>query len=265
MEYPIPTNHYYTFSSCTNRINDSTLLWRYLTFEKFIWLLENSNLYHARLDQLEDPLEGSVTKLYAQNRANQYPPEAREQICEIQPFFNRRSLFRSYVNCWHSSECESAAMWKLYSRQNAGVAITSTRKRLVESVTLPPDTEFGLLGPVEYLDFEKHGMMGQDGMARPGFAKQASFEYEREVRAMICLYPDQGRITIPTSQEYLDELKRRMPLGVAGKVDLKQLILKIHTSPLSPLWFNQIVQSAATRAGLGDIVVKSNLIVDPIY
>lgn len=256
---------YQTFSSATNRVTGETLLWRYLTFEEFIWMIENSGLHHIRLDRLEDRFEGSVTKFYAENRGSEHPP-TRDVIRSTEPFFNRRSLFRSYVNCWHSSEYESAAMWKVYSRQNAGVAIVSTLSRLQESVLLPPETEFGLLGPVEYLDFEKHSMMGLTGcQVRPGFAKQKSFEFEREVRCLICINPDQGEKTISMSEEYLEQVKMRTPLGVIAKVDMKKLINRIYTSPLSPPWFNEIVQSAAGRAGLGNVVVKSGLNDDPIY
>ena len=265
LEYPAPHNRYQAFSSATNKIEGKTLIWRYLTFEKFVWMLETSGLYHARLDQLEDRLEGSVTKLFAANREKEYG-SANPHVPSAQAFFNRRGLIRSYVNCWHSSEHESAAMWKVYSGQNAGVAITSTLDRLYDSVILPPETEYGLLGPVEYFDFETHSMKGPTGcMALPGFAKQKSFEFEREVRAMICINPDPESTTIPISPEYLNGLKDKTPLGVVAKAELKQLIAKIYTSPFSQPWFKEIVQNAANRAGLGDVVYQSSLVVDPIY
>jgi len=228
-------------------------------------MMENASLYHARLDQLEDRFEGSVTKLYAENREKEHP-DPHDVVRDAEPFFNRRSLSCSYVNCWHSSEFASDAMWRVYSRQNAGVAITSTLDRLQQSVILPPETDFGILGPVEYLDFENHSMIGSTGCTvRPGFAKQKSFEYEKEVRGLICINPDLEKGTITMSQEYLEQLKVEMPLGVIAKVNLIKMIDKIYTSPLSLPWFNQIVQSAADRAGLGDVVVKLNLDDDPIY
>ena len=59
------STRYYPFKGSSKDITGDTLLWRYMSFEKFCWLLETSKLYHARLDQFEDPFEGSVTKLYA--------------------------------------------------------------------------------------------------------------------------------------------------------------------------------------------------------
>jgi hypothetical protein len=265
MTDPAPRSCYEVFSSATNSISGSTPLWRYLTFERFVWMVDNASLYHARLDQLEDRFEGSVTRHYAENRGMD-DAHTGEHRRKIEPLFNRRYLVCSYVNCWHAAGCESAAMWKLYSRLNAGVAITSTVKRLQESVTLPRDAESGTLGPVEYFDFAKDPMCSLTGSrVRPGYAKQKSFEYEREVRCMICINPDRESTGFTPSEEYLTQLKARTPLGLYAHVDLKGLIEKIFTSPLSPPWFNKIVESAAGRVGLGDVVVESSLNGDPIY
>src|SRR5687767_3574434 len=59
---------YFLFTSEGNPITRGTEISRYLTFEKFVWLLEKSALYHARLDTLGDPFEGAVTTPYADKR-----------------------------------------------------------------------------------------------------------------------------------------------------------------------------------------------------
>jgi len=90
------------------------------------------------------------------------------------------------------------------------VAIQTTFQRLEESVTLPPETDYGLLGPVEYFDFDNHSMVGRTGCtAKPGFAKQKSFEYEKEVRAMVHIPPplekSQIKSGIKFTERHLDK------------------------------------------------------------
>jgi len=61
-----PEDHryrYQIFRGSSDDITRQTSLWRYMTFEKFCWLVEKSALYHTRLDQLGDPFEGAVTNL----------------------------------------------------------------------------------------------------------------------------------------------------------------------------------------------------------
>lgn len=40
-----------------------TMIWRYMSFAKFVSLLEKKALFFARLDRLGDPFEGSPPRL----------------------------------------------------------------------------------------------------------------------------------------------------------------------------------------------------------
>jgi hypothetical protein len=261
-----PKNRYQVFfTSRHNPIRGETKLWRYLTFEKYVSLLETSRLYHARLDQFEDRLEGSVTKLYAQqrdagNRVGYMP------IPDLEPINNRRLMLCRFVVCWHASNFESAAMWKLYSREHAGVAIVTTVQQLKESVTLPKEADFGMLGPVEYLDFANDSMLLPGGLtARPGFTKQKSFEHEKEVRGMIQIQIHPSNPNLVFSPDYVERLKTELPSGISAKVNVQRLVQKVYVSPLAPAWFEVLVRNASTRAGLANVISKSDLIHDPIY
>src|SRR3989442_1555294 len=111
---------YQLFSSTDRPISNDTKLWRYLTFEKFAWLLEKSELYHRRLDLLGDRFEGSVTKVYAKKRNSGELPHhlQRGLSAELDSLWTRLALYTSFVTCWHNSKHETAAMWKLYSAEN---------------------------------------------------------------------------------------------------------------------------------------------------
>src|SRR6266436_337837 len=98
------TPRYQRFDSTNHPILSDTKLWRYLTLEKFAWLLEKSKLYHTRLDLLGDPFEGSVTKPYVRKRdAGQLPKHLHTDFPEHEPILHKRWLYSRFVTCWHAS------------------------------------------------------------------------------------------------------------------------------------------------------------------
>jgi hypothetical protein len=156
-------------------------------------------------------------------------------------------------------------MWKLYSRDHAGVAIVSTPKRMQESVELEFQDN-GILGPVEYFDFDKDDMIVPMGLkGRVGYSKRKTFSHEREARAMIHLVYQPGDTNDLFSATHLDHLRQARPVGIGRPVDLKRLIAEIYISPLSPEWFADVVQRVSHRHGIGELVKPSGLLGDPVY
>ena len=89
-------------------------LWRYMEFGKFVAMLVNEGLYLSRLDRLGDKYEGWVPK----------PPKGYYRGFFEQEFMERDSELKKqsgelkthfFMNCWHASDEQSDAMWKLYS------------------------------------------------------------------------------------------------------------------------------------------------------
>jgi hypothetical protein len=236
-----------------------------MTFEKFCWLVENSQLYHSRLDRFEDPFEGCVTKEYARKRAAETEPD---QIASnrFEPWVHRSLLYRSYAVCWHASLHESDAQWKIYAGGGAGIAVVSTIARLAKAVDIRPHPH-GLLGEVEYVDLETHDMRRRPfgTYIRPGFAKRKSFEHEKEVRGVILLDLIADGPSIEMNEKYLERLRAEMPVGVAAKVDSKELIQSIVVGPLAAPFIEELVHTTAKRHGLNHLVKKSELGGQPIY
>jgi len=256
---------YQQFSSTHCPISADTEIARYLTFEKFVWLVEKSALYHSRLDQLGDPFEGSVTRAYARKR-DAGEPVGYYHFPQYEGINNVRLMLCSFVSCWHASPVESEAMWKLYSRADAGVAVVSTPARMREAVNLTLVQHTAMLGPVEYLDFERDGMTLPFGRtARPGFLKRKSFEHEKEVRGMIRIdeYPED--LNLIHSPKWVRSLAEKVPRGISVSVDLARLIERIYVSPLAPSWFVDLVQTLASRHGLANLVRPSRLLGEPDY
>src|SRR5271167_2199003 len=102
-------NRYFLTNSTIRPISESTRLWRYLSFEKFVWLLEKSKLYHTRLDLLGDPFEGSVTNAYVKQRDAGQLPETRQSGLspEQERIRNKAQLYTNFATCWHASPHET--------------------------------------------------------------------------------------------------------------------------------------------------------------
>jgi hypothetical protein len=119
----------------------SSKIWRYMDFAKFVFLLDTSNLYLARLDQLADQFEGSLSKAEYDHwkevaeegeRTGEIPDQWKGKYFDVLLANARRTRRACYVSCWHMSESESDAMWRLYAPTGLGVAVQSTYQRLVD-------------------------------------------------------------------------------------------------------------------------------------
>ena len=130
--------------------SSDAVLWRYLDFTKFVSLLDGSALFFARTHTLDDPFEGSVTTVNEVVRKTLYPTMYPEAPGLGEAVIDARRRFPQYVlvNCWHSSEHESAAMWKLYAAQ-AGVAIKTQFQSLADSIT---DDNAVYIGKINFVD-----------------------------------------------------------------------------------------------------------------
>ncbi len=241
------------------------LLWRYLSFQRLVWLLDQSKLYHARLDQMEDRFEGSVTTPYANKRASGEIPGYMPFANKFEATNNRRRLLTNYVTCWHLSPRESAAMWKVYSSESVGVAVVSSAERMRDATDLRPYRS-GLLGPIDYFDFESDDMTLPFGKAgRPGYSKRLYFEYEREVRGMITLddYPEPPEKIF--SEDHIVSLAEKLDTGIEVQVDLNVLISAIYVGPLASEGFLRDVRTVSEQHGLGHLIHRSTMQGEPVF
>ena len=148
----------------------------------------------------------------------------------------------TFVNCWHESDVESDAMWKLYASYGEGVAIRTTFRQLADAfVSQEPAVS---IGKVEYKDYTSD--QTHVDPLRLCFYKRRSFEHEREVRAVV----RRGGDSTATGF-YLD-------------VDLKALVSEIVVAPFAEEWFSDLVSGLADRSGLGQ-VVRSSLSGEPVF
>src|SRR5919197_944819 len=105
-----------------------------MDFQKFVSLLDQQSLFFAKVKTLQDNYEGTLpvfSRLVLAGISKLFS-DGKTRYNYIDNFLKLLQL-TTLVNTWHINEVESAAMWHLYSNNNASIAIQSTYKRLSES------------------------------------------------------------------------------------------------------------------------------------
>lgn len=241
---------------------DNSIIWRYMDFTKFVSMLDRKELFFATIEKLSesDALEGLYStptiEHYMSRRENEGAP--RSELAEIEETRIGSIQLRKHraVNSWHIADHESAAMWSIYAKNDAGIAIQSTFGRLKESFKCASEDIW--IGVIEYLDYRNDVVRGARDIA-PIIHKRKSFEYEQELRAVLARDPDPSEP--PDSDTFDPDLG-----GSYVCVDLDILIERIYVSPMAPKWFEQIVRSIIAKYDLEHKeVVRSDLARGNVY
>ena len=242
--------------------DESTKVWRYIDFTKFVSLLDSSSLYFTRADKFEDPFEGARGFKYQEDEAYKTVTKFHElQILAAHKDenFTQSDLDREvadsmtkakenyanlrkkiFISCWHANEVESEAMWKLYtSSVSQGLAIQSTVGKLIESIEENTDVE---VGKVKYVDYEQPLKANMN----PYWYKRSSFSHENEIRAII------------VDDKCTDS-------GVMRRANLPLLFENIYVSPLAARWFFELVEQVLKKYGISCPIHYSQLNQEPIY
>ena len=232
-------------------------IWRYMDFAKFVAMLESESLWFSRMDCLGDPFEGSTPKAeldYWESLRNENPEKKdvadhNEDMFRTMAGYSRQN---TYVNCWHINEHESDAMWQLYSKVEASIAVRSSFALFRE--VLPAEVDLGI---VKYIDYETE-KVPLGNIISYCMHKRKSFEHERELRALIWGLGVNAKTREP---------KWPVETGASGievAVDLTGLISEIVLAPSSPKWFEQLVRSVVKRYGHCFCVYRSRMEREPL-
>lgn len=235
--------------------DSSDKLWRYMDIAQYLALIQTEHLHFTRGDQFDDPFEGSYPiknlndfEFESDNgRKSEYAKNMRKNIA---------------ISCWHKSEHESDAMWRLYTPPGQGIVVTTTVPKLTRELD-----SHGYVTPVKYIDF----ITEKADIYTPAFTfeyKRKAFTHEQEVRAIINNMMD-GRNPImdgPVVCGQLPNPKGMPPEDQLVEVDLVDLIDDVLVSPDSEPWFLQVVQRVTKPSRLKNLDVKpSRLSTDPVY
>jgi Protein of unknown function (DUF2971) len=258
-------------------------IWQYMELAEFVSMLHRKALFFVKANKLRDPYEGIIPQFNNVMTSSEYDgmeekKKSQSQEQSIHPIqrlpqtmLQQFQLYRELVliNPWHYNEYESAAMWNLYSHENAGIAIQSTTTRLSKSFKRNNEDTIWI-GKVQYLDFSKDWMNESNNLFQAFVTKRKSFEYENEIRAVTCL-PDnlpssEWIVKTANKEEKVSLFKPRIvnprELTDKGKyvsADLQILIEKVYIAPYAESWFKEVVESLLSKYQLNATVTKSDL------
>lgn len=235
---------------------DSNIIWRYIDFTKFVSLLDRSALFFARADKFKDQFEGSWTKKNFERMNTAFKDVHVLGANYVRKFFKKLREY-TYINCWHLSAEESAALWKLYLRSDEGIAVRSNILHLNSELKRNYKKNDLYIQKVKYINYKTYNMP-EGNMLAPFIHKRTSFMHEKEVRAIIQQLPfEDGTIDL--------NLKPSDEDGIYINVDLNVIIDMVYVSPDAQQWFKDLVESILKKYGLSKVVKRSSLSDNPIF
>jgi hypothetical protein len=160
-------------------MDDDQKVWRYMSFARFMWMLQRRLLWLSRADKLEDPWELAITGeeiSYLYGRApitplgseGETPLERTKRIME-------QWRTTTFVNCWCALNHESHALWRVFCGPKEGVTIQTTWQKLTELA------ENMRLVEVNYASYDEPRIRTPK-LEKVSIRKRRMFDYEHEVR-----------------------------------------------------------------------------------
>jgi hypothetical protein len=227
-------------------------VWRYMSFTKYVSFLQKSSLYFPQLKILAktDHYEGTTTKKEFSKIEDGDATAIHSQK------YRHIGLSTNYVNCWHMSEAESQAMWKLYSSSyDEAVCIQTTYQKLADALSDIPGVASNhyFIGIVQYINHYIDEMPPNNGFY-PVMHKLKSFEHEREVR-IVYWRRDPGT----ENPDLLDTY----PPGLQVPIDINSAIENIVVSPVAARWFFDVVSDVTKSYGITSTITQSSLALLP--
>lgn len=267
------------------------IIQRYMDLPKFVSLVQTRSLYLAKMAAFEDALEGGLTvddffktsnapahidlaindiwpraAETADERASRLESSklAQSEVTERQfqtpfgsyPRDDAERLFPAcrewiYVSCWHQSEHECVAMWRLYGRDKNSVCIFSTDEQLKAAVVLDSSCDSLEVEQVKYISHINDGF--SESPLDPFISKSKPYAFERETRVVTW----NSRLDLSTSP-------KNEKSGLLLEANLGKLIQKVVVSPHADPWFKDIVKKLCEDARLSLDVEDSVIRMEPV-
>jgi hypothetical protein len=234
-----------------------TFVWRYMSLAKLLALFRSRALYLSRADQFDDPFEGSFSEGSLRDQEKDWGLASPESLVTMTQWLP----YRSFVSCWHASNDESMALWRIYAGSEGALAIRSrvgVLQTIFPEITEPTGDMIlnQAVRSVQYIDYRTEHPHLNDVMG-PLCYKRRAFAYEQEIRVI--------RQEIPTGPAKDRPGGRAIQLGpppeqkgIQIPIDLMTLIESIWLAPLSPPWLVDVVTETMRRFDLGDIPCRQS-------
>ena len=248
---------------------DDTVLWRYMDFAKFLDLLEKQSLWFSRLDQFEDPLEGTLTDAEIEHLRSVDADNAAQGMPPISDGYLRGTKYMrttAYACCWRAGAWESLAMWDIFGKGSGIVAVKTTVGNLKQAIAESHLRIF--LGEVNYLAWNLAPWQ-LNGLVMC-FRKDSSYQHEAEVRAIAwdvdivgrnmsdALIAAQSRSDYPTNSDPFVLRKEDGQPGIEVPLAAARFITEVVIGPREKAWVAGLVERVLKRYGLEIKMTISN-------
>ncbi|VVD89613.1 DUF2971 domain-containing protein [Pandoraea terrigena] len=270
-------------------LKDTDVLWRYMSLDKFIDLVESHALYFAPLSTYgeTDPFEGYMPKAATQALADisrkyrdqhleaieklerelsgKVPQEIRHRLkADLQKLrvqaeshvptmgaLAKNISACTMVNCWFKGEHESEGMWNLYARN--GVAVKTSVRSMRHALSNDDDQPVVHVGSVKYVDFSNPDLKPGDCVTEDGhlmgMIKRVAYEHEKEVRMYVARMRPSNCL----------DLLQPEPMRVSA--DVQAMIEAVVVSPFAGITIERSVRAVCRWSGINEgIVSRSNLL-----
>jgi hypothetical protein len=237
-------------------------LWRYLDVGKFLHIVTTGSIWFTRALEFakSDPYEGALTPWDLKLCSQVLGCDNKEQLSQLMRLNNWGSIsdfiesepiysleyfkviflstatklpmwkYTYAVSCWHMNSVESDAMWQLYAIRQAGIALKSSPRRMIDAFAKHSDHID--IAKVQYDDNGIESALTSVIYA-PILIKRPSFSHEKEVRLITSCLTGFEKTTTPEGHisHFVDYNKKGLPLGQNIPCNLESLIEEIVISP----------------------------------
>lgn len=233
----------------------NTRVWRYMSLDKFLSIVQSSQLHFTNANLLTDQYEGTtpsgtiahLTRVMKSQGRDQGDIEARLLYISQEAAAAKSNC---WINCWSIGRFESYALWKIYlGGSTAGVAIQTNVKRLTNAINLasaPLDPPV-MIGRVDYTNH-----------IRPEWAIDWKL---LTAKSPFYVYENELRLFIVANWNAPSVLGTEPHTGVKVAVDLDTLIERLYVSPFCGAWFHESFKALLIKLKpfLSDRVVPSRV------
>lgn len=234
--------------------NPSNIIWRYMSLEKFLDMLERKSLRFTRASKMSDSRElllpyEKLDAEYWQRRRSLSKEERRSEPDDIweklelvkkQADALRR---RTYLSAWAIAQTESYALWKIYlGGSRAGVAIKSTFSALQKAI-LPGQEHTIQYARVRYTDDANPEHLEDRHFI---YQKSTHYDYEKELRLAVDYTFDPSKADssfirmLPTHTDFT-------PDALQITIDTNTLIREVYLSPFAMGGFRKTFESVVRK------------------
>jgi hypothetical protein len=239
---------FFESASFSDQPPEGATVWRYMDLARFLSVIDSGELHFTQAALMKDKWEGT------------YGAKAEDEDGFIAHIRSHPLSPSMYLNCWHLSEYESAAMWEIYQRDGRGIAIKTTWGDLKASI-LGSQSITG--GRVHYVDYDKLDMNDTNAFS-PFVYKRLSFEHENEVRLAHWSTADVKIAPSAGIDAEVGRIARDAGSGVPVRVNLDMAIKQVFIAPDAEPWVLPLIQRLTKKYGLKAPVIQSNLYSGPI-